>query len=83
MTTTRQSLIDSGLFRQRTGKRDLVAEVAHAPSSQNGQAAESIRVILSFDPFGDIVGIDAHTIDEMERAVAGNRRALGLPPQET
>lgn len=73
--TTRQQLIESRLFIESTKGRDLIANVQEKDETP-------IRVVLSFDSFGDITAVTAHVFNELECVVAMNRKALGLPPHE-
>ena len=76
MATTREKLIESGLFMETTS-RDLVAEF---PESET----ENIRMTFEFDPFGELVHLSAHIVSKpLAEMVAQNRRALGLPPQHS
>jgi len=76
MATTREKLIESGLFRETTS-RDLVADF---PENEN----DNIRMTLEFDSFGDLVHLSACIVSKpLAEMVAQNRRALGLPPQHS
>jgi hypothetical protein len=74
--TLRDQLISTQLFKVMPPTRSLSHESAV-------DATMSIRVVLSFDCFGDMTGIESMLVDKSVRdIVAQNRRALGLPPQE-
>ena len=82
MTNLRQRLFDTGMFKDKKNTYDLHADVVNDRDTEYG-GEQTIRVILRFNPHGDLDSVDAVEIDTaMQRIVAGNRQALGLPPQE-
>lgn len=79
----RQQLIDTGLFSE-TDTRDLVADSCAETVQWGETTLEYTRVRLSFDPFGGLTAVESYVFDPAAReVVAGNRRALGLPPQHS
>ena len=73
--TLRDQLISTQLFKVSPPSRDLTRETVCNSST--------IRIVLSFDSFGDMTDARAFEVDtSMRDVVAQNRRALGLPSQE-
>lgn len=74
--TLRDQLISSGHFKAMPPSRALSHETSIDDTS-------AIRVVLSFDSFGELTSIETMLVSRaMRDLVAQNRRALGLPPQE-
>lgn len=80
----RQRFIDTGLFSE-TDTRDLVTETHEVIyRGTDDEIQQHIRVRLSFDPFGELTGVEAYEYDPYAaKIVADNRKAIGMPPQHS